>query len=223
MFAPGERVKHYEIIELIGKGGMGEVYLARDTILDRKVAIKFLPEEMQTDDLARIRLLREAKAGTALDHPFICKIYEEGEVDGKAFFVMEYVEGADLRSKMDKGPIPLRDVLQTTLEIAEALDYAHSKGIIHRDLKPANVMLTPQGHAKVMDFGLAKHFLLDGKADIAKTLTQAALPGQGALVGTLAYMSPEQARGEFLDGRNDIFSLGIIFYELAHGHYPFSR
>ena len=223
MFTAGEKVRHYEIIELIGKGGMGEVYLAKDKVLDRKVAIKFLPEEMQADDLARMRLLREAKAAAALDHPFICKIYEEGEVDEKAFFVMEYVEGTDLRSKMDKGPIPLRDVLQTTLEIAEALDYAHSKGIIHRDLKPANVMLTPQGHAKVMDFGLAKHFLLDGKADITKTLSQASLTGQGALVGTLAYMSPEQARGESLDGRSDIFSLGIIFYEMATGRYPFSR
>ena len=223
MFNPGDKVKHYEIVRLIGKGGMGEVYLAKDKVLDRKVAIKFLPEEMQTDDLARLRLLREAKAAAALDHPFICKIYEAGEVDGKAFFAMEYVEGTDLRSKMDKGPIPLRDVLQTTLEIAEALDYAHSKGIIHRDLKPANVMLTPQGHAKVMDFGLAKHFLLDGKADITKTLSQASLTGHGALVGTLAYMSPEQARGESLDGRSDIFSLGLIFYELATGRYPFSR
>ena len=223
LFTPGDKVQHYEIIRLIGKGGMGEVYLAEDKVLDRKVAIKFLPEETQTDDLARIRLLREAKAAAALDHPFICKIYEAGDVDEKASFVMEYVEGTDLRSKMDGGPVPLRDVLQTTLEIAEALDYAHSKGIIHRDLKPANVMLTPQGHVKVMDFGLAKHFLLDGKADVTKTLSQASLTGKGALVGTLAYMSPEQARGESLDGRSDIFSLGIIFYELATGRYPFSR
>jgi len=169
MFAPGEKVKHYEIIELIGKGGMGEVYVARDTVLDRKVAIKLLPEEMQKDELARMRLLREAKAAAALDHPFICKIYEAGEVDGKTFFVMEYVEGTNLSSKMNEGTIPLQEVLKTTLEIAEALDYAHGKGIIHRDLKPANIMLTLQGHAKVMDFGLAKHFLLVGKADVTQT------------------------------------------------------
>jgi len=223
MLNPGDKILHYEIIKLLGKGGMGEVYLARDAILDRNVAIKFLPEEMQTDELARTRLLREAKAAAALDHPFICKIYEAGEVDGKTFFVMEYVEGTDLRSRMDKGPIPLRDVLQTSLEIAEALDYAHGKGIIHRDLKPANIMLTLQDHAKVMDFGLAKHFLLDGQADVTRSLSQASLTGQGTLVGTVAYMSPEQARGEPLDGRSDIFSLGIIFYEMATGRYPFSR
>jgi tetratricopeptide (TPR) repeat protein/predicted Ser/Thr protein kinase len=219
----GDRIRHYEIIKLLGKGGMGEVYLAEDQVLDRKVAIKFLPDEVQADRQARAHLLREAKAAAALDHPFICKIYEAGEVDDRAFFVMEYVEGTDLKDRMDKGPIPLRDVLQTSLEIAEALDYAHSKGIIHRDLKPSNIMLTSQGHAKVMDFGLAKHLLLDGKGDVTRSLSQASLSGQGALVGTLAYMSPEQARGEPLDGRSDIFALGVIFYEMATGRYPFSR
>jgi len=223
MLDPGDKIQHYEIIELIGKGGMGEVYLAHDTVLDRKVAIKFLPEEMQKDDVARMRLLREAKAAAALDHPFICKIYEAGEVDDKTYIVMEYVEGKELRSKIDEGPIPLRDALQTSLEVAEALDYAHSKGIVHRDLKPANIMLTPQGHAKVMDFGLAKHILPEGQVDIAETLTQASLTEQGALVGTLAYMSPEQARGEPIDMRSDIFSLGIIIYEITTGRHPFSK
>lgn len=223
MFNAGDKIQHYEIIQLLGKGGMGEVYLAHDTVLDRKVAIKFLPEEMQKDDVARMRLLREAKAAAALDHPFICKIYEAGEVDGKAYIVMEYVEGKDLRLKIDESPIPLRDALQTSLEVAEALDYAHGKGIVHRDLKPANIMLTPQGHAKVMDFGLAKHILPDGRGDITKTLTQASLTGQGAVVGTLAYMSPEQARGENLDARSDIFSLGIIIYEMTTGRHPFSK
>ena len=223
MLNAGDKILHYEIIKLIGKGGMGEVFLARDCILDRNVAVKFLPENMQQDGLARTRLLREAKAAAALDHPFICKIYEAGEVEGKTFFVMEYVEGTDLRSRMDKGPVPLQEALKTSLEIAEALDYAHGKGIIHRDLKPANIMLTPQGHAKVMDFGLAKHYLLEGEVDVTRSLSQVSLTGQGTLVGTVAYMSPEQARGEPLDGRSDIFSLGIIFYEMAAGRYPFSR
>ncbi len=219
----GDKFRHYEIGGFLGKGGMGEVYLAQDTVLDRKAAIKFLPDEVQADKQARGHLLREAKAAAALDHPFICKIYEAGEVNDRAFFVMEYVEGTDLRDRMDKGAIPLRDALQTSLEIAEALDYAHSKGIIHRDLKPSNIMLTAQGHAKIMDFGLAKHFLLDGKGDVTQSLSQASLSGQGALVGTLAYMSPEQARGEPLDGRSDLFALGIILYEMATGRYPFSR
>ncbi|HSA97256.1 MAG TPA: protein kinase, partial [Acidobacteriota bacterium] len=219
----GDRIRQYEIVRLLGKGGMGEVYLAEDKVLNRKVAIKFLPEDVGADRLARARLLQEAKAAAALDQPFICKIYEAGEVDGKAFFVMEYIEGTDLRERMDQGPIPLRDALQTCLEVAEALDYAHGKGIVHRDLKPSNIMLTPQGHAKVMDFGLAKNILLDGKGDITRSLSQASLSTPGALVGTLAYMSPEQARGEPIDGRSDLFALGIILYEMSTGRYPFSK
>jgi tetratricopeptide (TPR) repeat protein/predicted Ser/Thr protein kinase len=223
MAKPGDKVKHYEILEQLGKGGMGEVYLAQDTALDRKVAIKFLPEKMQKDSAARVRLLREAKSAAALDHPFICKIYETGEIDNKAYIVMEYVEGKDLRDKLDEGVPPIRDSLQMALEIAEALEEAHKKGIIHRDLKPANIMLTPQGHVKVMDFGLAKQILPAGEEAITKTLTQASITEQGAIVGTLAYMSPEQARGETIDARSDIFSLGILIYEMMTGIHPFSK
>jgi serine/threonine protein kinase len=178
---PGDKVKHYEILEPIGKGGMGEVYLAQDSILDRRVAIKFLPESMQKDSGARIRLLREAKAAAALDHPFICKIYETGEIDKKAYIVMEYIEGKDLKEKLDEGLLPLRDALQMTLEIAEALEKAHENGIIHRDLKPANIMHTAQGHVKVMDFGLAKQILPGGDEEsITRTLTQAPETERGA-------------------------------------------
>jgi len=225
MIKAGDRVRHYEILAPLGKGGMGEVYLAQDTVLDRRVAIKFLPESMQRDEKARVRLIREAKAAASLDHPFICKVYETGEIDGKAYIVMEYVEGQDLKEKLEKEEIPpLRDSLQMVLEIAESLEKAHEKGIVHRDLKPSNIMLTPQGHVKVMDFGLAKQIVPGGdESSITKTLTQASVTEKGAIVGTLAYMSPEQARGETIDARSDIFSLGIILYELASGKHPFSK
>jgi tetratricopeptide (TPR) repeat protein/tRNA A-37 threonylcarbamoyl transferase component Bud32 len=222
MFSPGDKIKHYEVVKLLGKGGMGRVYLAHDTVLDRKVAIKFLSEELQKDDLARARLLREARAAASLDHPFICKIYEVGNIDEQIFIVMEYVEGKDLRAKLDEGNLPFRDSLQMALEIADALEEAHDKGIVHRDLKPANIMLTPRGHVKVMDFGLAKHTVPAGMGDLSKTL-EASLTIKGTVVGTLAYMSPEQARGESVDPRSDIFSLGIIIYEMTTGRYPFSR
>lgn len=220
-----DKIKHYEIIEPIGKGGMGEVFLAQDTVLDRKVAIKFLPESMQKDAKARARLLREAKAAASLDHPFICKIYETGEIEEKAYIVMEYIEGKDLSEKLDEGILPLRDSLQMALEIAEALEEAHEKNIIHRDLKPSNIMLTPHGHVKVMDFGLAKQILPGGDEEeaITKTLTKASITEQGAIVGTIAYMSPEQAKGEEIDTRSDIFSLGILLYEMTSGKHPFSK
>ncbi len=222
MILPGDKIKQYEIIRLIGKGGMAEVYLARDTVLDREVALKFLPEEMQEDAKPRERFLREAKSPAALDHPFICQIYETGEIEGKAFIAMEYVEGENLSQRMAEGPLPLRDALQITLEIAEALEVAHKKGIVHRDLKPANIMLTAQGHAKVMDFGLAKQ-IVTGEESITKTLTQTSLTQKGTVVGTMAYMSPEQARGDEVDGRSDIFTLGIILQEMISGKNPFSK
>jgi tetratricopeptide (TPR) repeat protein/tRNA A-37 threonylcarbamoyl transferase component Bud32 len=222
MVSPGDKIKHYEIIRLIGKGGMGEVYLAHDTILDRRVAIKFLAEELLGDPKLRERFLREAKSAAALDHPFICKIFEAGDYAGKAFIVMEYVEGQDLQQKLEKEHLPLRESLRIISEIAEALEEAHKKNIVHRDLKPANIMITPQGHTKVMDFGLAKHFQPLG-GEIARTLTQASLTGQGMITGTINYMSPEQARGDPVDHRSDIFSLGIIFYEMIAGKHPFSK
>ncbi len=217
-----QRVKHYKILEPIGKGGMGEVYLAKDTILDRKVALKFLSAERQQDPAARQKLLKEARAAAALDHPFICKVYETGEVQGEGFIAMEYVEGQDLKQKLEKEPLSIRESLRITLEIAEALEEAHKRGVLHRDLKPANIMITPQNHVKVMDFGLAKRFL-SGEETIAQTITQATETEQGTLIGTLAYMSPEQARGEGIDARSDIFSLGIILQEMIAGNHPFSK
>jgi tetratricopeptide (TPR) repeat protein/predicted Ser/Thr protein kinase len=217
----GKKIGHYEISQLLGKGGMGEVYLAHDTLLDRRVAIKFLTEEMEGDPRARERFLREAKAAACLDHPFICQIHETGESEGKAYIVMEYVDGVTLSEKMAAGKLPLKVALQTVLEVAEALEIAHGRGIVHRDLKPANIMLTPQGHVKVMDFGLAKRILPRGDA-LTQTLTQS-LTEEGTIAGTVAYMSPEQARGAAVDGRSDIFSLGIILHELVAGKHPFSK
>ncbi len=170
----GTTISHYKIIEKIGQGGMGEVYLAQDTTLDRKVALKFLPEEMQQDATARKRFLREAKSAAALDHPYICKIYEIGEEKEQFFIAMEYIQGATLREKLEENPLPVRKALETAREIAEALETAHKQKIVHRDLKPSNIMLTPEGHVKVMDFGLAKELTsLEGQEDeITTALTQ---------------------------------------------------
>ena len=218
----GRTIKQFKILQLIGKGGMGEVYIAQDTVLNRKVAIKFLTAAMKEDPQAQHYLLREARAAAALDHPFICKIYETGEVEGQTFIAMEYVEGKNLNERLDEGPLKEKESLQIGLEIAEALEKAHEKGILHRDLKPANIILTPQGHVKVMDFGLAKRFATEGDS-LAQTITQAATTEDGAISGTLAYMSPEQARGEKIDQRSDIFSLGIILHEMISGKHPFMR
>ena len=223
MFSPGDKIGHYEIVRLLGEGGMGQVYLAKDDILERHVAIKLLPEDMERDFQTRQRFEREAKSAAALDHPFICKVYETGESEGKSFIAMEYVEGKTLHKKMEEVPFSLRDTLRVALEIAEALDAAHKKGIIHRDLKPANIMITPQEHAKVMDFGLAKRVLPGGEKELSQTLTKSSITEQGAIAGTIAYMSPEQARGEEIDVKSDIFSLGIILYEMLTGGHPFSK
>jgi len=223
MLSKGDTIDHFEIIDLLGQGGMGQVYLARDSVLERNVAIKFLPPEMESDPQTRMRFLREAKSAAALDHPFICKVYETGETEEKSFIVMEYVEGKTLKDAMEEKPFSLSEVFRIILEISEALDEAHRKGIVHRDLKPANIMITPQNHVKVMDFGLAKRILPKGQENIAATLTQSDITEQGAIAGTIAYMSPEQARGEEVDARSDIFSLGIIFQEMLSGHHPFSK
>src|SRR5512136_1886430 len=173
MFAPGEKVQHYEIIRLIGQGGMGVVYLAKDTILDRKVALKFLPDELVGDARTRDRFIREAKSAAALDHPFICKIFETGEWQGKAYIAMEYIEGQTLQDRIEHERPDLKESIRITLEIVEALENAHRAGIVHRDLKPSNIMITSQGHTKVMDFGLAKRILPGaGTADLTRTLTQ---------------------------------------------------
>ena len=211
----------YKMLEPIGKGGMGEVFRARDTRLGRDVAIKFLPDSLQRDETARKRFSREARAAAALDHPFICKIYEAGCLEGRDYIVMEYVEGVTLHGKLARGTLPQSEVLKIAVEVAEALEKAHKKGIIHRDLKPSNIMLTVEGHAKVMDFGLARVVQEEGQADsLAQTDIQ--VTGSGVIVGTVPYMSPEQVSGKGLDRRSDIFSFGVILYEMLSGHHPFA-
>jgi tetratricopeptide (TPR) repeat protein len=222
MFSPGDGVHHYRILGPLGKGGMGEVFLAQDTILDRKVALKFLRDFVEQDPRAAKRFLREAKAAAALDHPFICKIYETGEVDGHAYIAMEHVAGDTLASRLARAPLPFREALRTALEVAEALEDAHAKGFVHRDLKPANIMLAAQGHAKVMDFGLAVQSVVPEGGDLeSETLSR--LTRQGVIVGTPAYMSPEQAAGKAVDARSDVFSLGVMLHEMVTGVNPFLR
>ena len=216
----GQTISHYQILEKLGEGGMGEVYLAQDTgLLDRKVALKFPSAEMQKDEAAKKRFLREAKSAAALDHPYVCHIHEVGEDGDQSFIAMEYVAGQSLKDLLTKGPLEMQDALQKAVEIAEALEAAHEKGIIHRDLKPANIMLTPEGHVKVMDFGLAKRLVKGGDSDeetVSSTLTDT-----GATLGTLPYMSPEQVRGQDVDSRSDIFSFGVVPYEMLTGVHPF--
>ena len=218
----GTTISHYKILEKIGQGGMGEVFLAQDASLDRKVALKFLPEDLREDPVAHKRFLREAKSAAALDHPYICKIYEVGEAEEKSFLSMEYLEGETLKDKLARGPLPFKEALKTAVELAEAVEKAHGKGIVHRDLKPSNVMLTPEGHVKVMDFGLAKR-LLPTDAGSQEQTTSTSLTGSGTTLGTLAYMSPEQLRGQQVDTRSDIFSFGVVLYEMLTGVHPFKK
>ena len=218
----GTTVSHYKVLEKIGQGGMGEVFLAQDTSLDRKVALKFLPDFLHQDPVAEKRFLREAKSAAALDHPFICNIYEVGEEDGRSFISMEYVQGETLKEKLAKGPFPLKEALEKAAKIAEALEAAHKHNIVHRDLKPSNIMLTPEGHVKVMDFGLAKRLLPEDVDSQEQTIT-ANLTKTGTTLGTLAYMSPEQLRAQEIDTRSDIFSFGVVFYEMLTGVHPFKK
>ncbi len=216
----GRTVSHYRILEKIGQGGMGEVFLADDTSLHRKVALKFLPPEMQQDTAAHKRFLREARSAAALDHPYICHINEAGESEGRDFIAMEYVDGRSVKDKLEKGPLSSGDALPIAIEVAEALEAALSKGIIHRDIKPANIMLTWTGHAKVMDFGLAKQLIQPGGMETgAETVT--ALTSDWSTVGTLAYISPEQLRSQAIDGRSDIWALGVTLYQMVSGVRPF--
>jgi len=216
----GRQIGSYNILSLLGRGGMGEVYLAQDSKLDRKVALKFLPEELEQDSTARKRFLREAKSAAALDHPFICHIHEVGEAEGKSFISMEYIQGETLSQKLTEGPLPLKNALQTAVEIAEALEAAHKNDIVHRDLKTSNIMLTPEGHVKVMDFGLAKRVTPpEGQEEEITTV----LTKQGSTLGTIPYMSPEQVRGQEVDTRSDIFSFGVVIYEMLSGLNPFKK
>jgi len=216
----GTSLSHYRIVSKIGAGGMGEVFLAEDLSLGRSVALKFLPPEMQQDELAHRRFLREARVAAALNHPNICSIHEVGEAEGRDFIVMEYVEGRTLKERLAAGRLELKEALQIAAEIAEALEEAHGRGIVHRDLKPANIMLGPRGHVKVMDFGLAK-LVKDAEKAVSQEDTLTVLTKAGSTLGTLAYMSPEQLRGEAVDARSDVFSFGIVLYEMLAGVHPF--
>jgi serine/threonine protein kinase/Tol biopolymer transport system component len=210
----------YQMLEEIGRGAMGEVFVADDTVLRRKVALKLVHEEMEREEKAKRRLLHEARAAAALDHPYICKIYDVGEMGGRTFIAMEYLEGETLKERLSQGPFGLKEVLRIAAEIAEALEAAHGKGIVHRDIKPSNIVLTDQGHIKVADFGIAKRLVRTGEAEQDWTGT---ISEDTATLGTLSYMSPEQLQGEEVDTRSDIFSFGIVLYELLVGEHPFRR
>jgi eukaryotic-like serine/threonine-protein kinase len=222
--SPGSRLGPYEILTSIGAGGMGEVYQARDTKLERLVAVKVLPDGVAADHNARARLRLEAMAAAALDHPYICKVFEIGESGDAVFLVMEYIAGETLQERLRGARMPLAEVLHVAGEIAEALQEAHGRKFLHRDLKPANIMLTAQGHVKVMDFGLAKKLVNVPSPDEAtQEIGTAQLTAEGAIIGTPDYMSPEQMKGLPLDARSDLFSFGVILAEMASGRHPFRK
>jgi len=217
----GERVAHYEVLAQIGSGGMGEVYLAQDTRLARKVALKFLPASLTDDPQIRARFLREAQLASALDHPNVCTIHEVGESLGQMFIAMQYVEGVNLKQLIDSRPMKLDALLSISLQAADAIASAHDLNIVHRDIKPGNIIVTPKGQAKVLDFGLAKLTGSGGATEVSASESE--LTRTGAVMGTPNYMSPEQARGERVDYRSDIFSLGAVMYEMATGKAPFKK